>query len=254
MQADAPKDIMFRNLVNYTEVLAGLLGYWTDNSEDKLMIYGPLNVPTLNVAMSSRDDENALNRLISTAEGFFLPRVMDYTIWTFGGQRTIESKGYTQMARLPGMRKLGPAVEMPVSGLEIDIVRDRDGLMDFAKVAFEANEFPNETKDVYFEAFKKAPLSILKKAELLVGYLDGEAVSNAISFSNEESNGIYFVGTAQKARGMGIGSAITARCVNLGIAKGIGTSLLQSSEEGYGVYKKAGFETVCYLELYLKSK
>jgi ribosomal protein S18 acetylase RimI-like enzyme len=60
--------------------------------------------------------------------------------------------------------------------------------------------------------------------------------------------GIYDVATLPEARGRGIGSTLTL--VPLLDARRVGyrTGVLQSSEMGYEVYQKMGFQHLCQIE------
>ncbi|MFA5313357.1 MAG: GNAT family N-acetyltransferase [Methanomassiliicoccales archaeon] len=254
MNADVAKGTMYRNLIDYSHVLSALLGYGVKVVDGKLLISGPMNVPTLNVAMCEGGSGD-LQELVSMAEEHFSASGAQYTIWTFGDEGSVDMMGrmgYSKLVGLPGMMKRGEAAERSVEGLEMVLVKDQEALMDFASVAFEAFEFPKEDGSIFFDSFRRAPLTVMDKANLLVGYLDGEPVATAISYTNDESTGVYFVGTLERARGKGIGAAMTARCVNLGVGKGVDVSVLQSSQEGYGIYARAGFETFCTIELYAK--
>jgi GNAT superfamily N-acetyltransferase len=56
--------------------------------------------------------------------------------------------------------------------------------------------------------------------------------------------GIYWVGTADGARGKGLGRAITAAAVNAGFDLGADLTSLQASPMGEPIYRTMGFETI----------
>ena len=62
--------------------------------------------------------------------------------------------------------------------------------------------------------------------------------------------GIYDVATLPKARGRGIGSALTLAPLLDARQAGYRVGVLQSSEMGYGVYQKMGFQHLCQIENY----
>ena len=56
--------------------------------------------------------------------------------------------------------------------------------------------------------------------------------------------GIYWVGSLERARGMGIGRAVTAAATNAGFDLGADVASLQASPMGGPIYTAMGFETV----------
>ncbi|MGN6185499.1 MAG: GNAT family N-acetyltransferase [Thermoanaerobaculia bacterium] len=83
-----------------------------------------------------------------------------------------------------------------------------------------------------------------------VGFIDNQPVTMSSLLLANDLAGIYCVGTISKARGRGIGRAVTLAAMKEGRDRGATKSVLQSSEMGYGVYKAIGFEDVCSLRLY----
>ena len=78
----------------------------------------------------------------------------------------------------------------------------------------------------------------------LVGYEDGVAVcAGAVQFGGGEA-GIYNIGTVAEARGRGLGTAVTCKCLSLSKERGYDTAVLTSSPQGFRVYESLGFEHV----------
>jgi ribosomal protein S18 acetylase RimI-like enzyme len=83
----------------------------------------------------------------------------------------------------------------------------------------------------------------------LVGYHGGRPVTGAAAVLDHTTVGVYAVGTVENRRGRGFGTAITWAAVRAGVEAGASTVVLQSSEDGLGVYRAMGFQTVCrYVE------
>ena len=62
--------------------------------------------------------------------------------------------------------------------------------------------------------------------------------------------GIYFVFTAERARRRGIGAAITLAALREAWDLGYGIGVLGSSQAGYPVYRRLGFEEFCRIGIY----
>jgi GNAT superfamily N-acetyltransferase len=80
--------------------------------------------------------------------------------------------------------------------------------------------------------------------------LNGETVAWASVFYAAGAAGIYAVGTRPEARRQGIGSAITLRALRDAHQRGYRIGLLQSSQMGYNVYRKLGFEPCFAIKAY----
>jgi GNAT superfamily N-acetyltransferase len=77
-----------------------------------------------------------------------------------------------------------------------------------------------------------------------VGEADGRPVATALSVTAGEFTGIFSVATEPAYRGRGFGTALTARAVADGVLAGAAWCWLQSSAEGYPVYRDLGFQTI----------
>lgn len=64
--------------------------------------------------------------------------------------------------------------------------------------------------------------------------------------------GIYCVATLEEERGKGLGAHVTAEPLRLAARAGIQTGILQSSEMGYPVYERIGFNRVGEMPLYIR--
>jgi GNAT superfamily N-acetyltransferase len=83
-----------------------------------------------------------------------------------------------------------------------------------------------------------------------IGLLAGEPVATATSFFGAGVVGIYFVFTVERARRMGIGAGITLAALREARDLGHPVGVLGSSEMGYPVYQRLGFEEYCRIGLY----
>jgi GNAT superfamily N-acetyltransferase len=76
---------------------------------------------------------------------------------------------------------------------------------------------------------------------LLAARVDGEMVAAALAYDFDGDSGIYNVGTVEKARRRGLGTALTAAQVYDARARGCRTASLQSTPMAEGVYAAVGF-------------
>jgi GNAT superfamily N-acetyltransferase len=79
---------------------------------------------------------------------------------------------------------------------------------------------------------------------LFSGYLDGEPVASSFAIRSEHVVGVYAVGTGERARRRGIGTAMTWAVVQAGQEWGCEAATLQASEMGQPVYARMGFVEV----------
>jgi len=81
---------------------------------------------------------------------------------------------------------------------------------------------------------------------------DGQIVSTSIVIYADGVAGVYCVSTLPEERKKGLGAYVTAEGLRLAQGKGYGVGVLQSSEHGYPVYQRLGFQDVGGLPLYIR--
>lgn len=128
-------------------------------------------------------------------------------------------------------------------GLRIERALDRRALEDWRDVFVAAYEIP----PFVGQAWVDATLSLGPAAapwQMYVGYLDGEPVANTILFNGAGVASVYGVGTAPKARGRGVGGAITLQPLIDARTQGYRYAVLFATEMGHPVYRRLGFRDV----------
>ena len=93
---------------------------------------------------------------------------------------------------------------------------------------------------------ERLPLDFLRTADhaafhLLAARADGELVAAALAYDFGDDCGIYNVGTVEKARRCGLGTALTAAQVHDAHSRGCRTASLQSTEMAEHMYAAVGF-------------
>lgn len=81
-----------------------------------------------------------------------------------------------------------------------------------------------------------------------LGYLDDKPVATSNLFLSAGVAGIQFVSTLRAARGQGLGAALTLAPLLEARRMGCRIGVLQSSDLGFPVYRRMGFQQVCQVE------
>ena len=87
-----------------------------------------------------------------------------------------------------------------------------------------------------------------------VASLGGAPVGCATVFLGAGVAGLYHVATVQRARGKGIGKAVTLAALEHARDLGYRVSILHASKEGEPIYRQIGFEEVCQVGHWYYSK
>lgn len=130
---------------------------------------------------------------------------------------------------------------------DIDVVTDPDELHDWITVAAPVFEIPQDTAE------QITPDSILTddQIRMFVGRVDGQPVACGQLVQTGDVAGVYTIGVVEELRREGIGEAMTWEVLRAGRERGCNVGVLQSSEMGYPLYDRMGFETVvtyCHFE------
>ena len=81
---------------------------------------------------------------------------------------------------------------------------------------------------------------------------NGKSVAVSMMLLRDGVAGIYCVATLEEERGKGLGAYVTAQPMKIAREMGYGVGILQSSEDGYPVYQRLGFEDFAKIGFYLK--
>jgi ribosomal protein S18 acetylase RimI-like enzyme len=81
----------------------------------------------------------------------------------------------------------------------------------------------------------------LGRFHLRVARLDGDSASASLAFDFDGDCGIYNVGTIERARRRGLGTAITALALHEALARGCTTASLQATPMAERMYASLGF-------------
>jgi len=128
----------------------------------------------------------------------------------------------------------------PPDGLEIARAQDPRDIDEINQILHETFGMPMES----VLSFRLERFLDNDDVRMLVGRVDGKAVTTATSILFGETAGVYQVGTLEHHRGKGFGEVMTAECVRAAVRAGARISFLQASGLGFPIYKRMGFQTV----------
>lgn len=153
------------------------------------------------------------------------------------GERRYETSDPPQ----PGMgRDLPGELPAPDTEAAIEVVSRGSGLDAWASVAASVFEFSPATNRLI------TPTSVLEDEDLayLVGWVDGHPAACGLLSLDGSVAGVYVIGVDDEYRRRGIGEAMTWGVLREGRKRGAEVGVLQSTQRGYPLYEKMGFETV----------
>jgi ribosomal protein S18 acetylase RimI-like enzyme len=147
----------------------------------------------------------------------------------------------------PGMAldlaALPPPVQHP---LTIQRVEDRRTLAVWAHTFTQGYGLPETMTPVFLALLDSLGTGLPFRHYL--GSLQDKPVAASTLFLGAGVAGIYNVATLAEARGQGIGSAMTLIPLHEARELGYRAGVLQSSEMGYLVYQRLGFQKLCQME------
>ena len=218
--------------------------------------YTPLAHPWFNGMLCSasptREDSDFIRETIQYFKG---RKVGAFTCWLephlerADWEPLLSEHGFGFSEDTPGMAAgLDSFPETPAmpDGLVIRAVEDESALRSWAHVFTIGYGLPPDWESAIFEVWSAIGLEFPVRNYL--GYLDGEPVSTSTVFYGAGVAGIYDVATLPEARGSGLGTALTLAPLLDARQASYHIGVLQSSDMGFGVYKKMGFRHLCQIE------
>jgi ribosomal protein S18 acetylase RimI-like enzyme len=142
---------------------------------------------------------------------------------------------------MPGMVMSDPPESWTApEGLSIEFAADMPGLVTNLRTCCEGFEMSSDVLDMFATDY------MLNTDDLwfLTGFIDDTPVVTSVGMKIGDIDGIYNVATLPQYRGRGFGAVLTRLAVAEGIQRGCSVASLQSSEMGYSLYERLGFEGV----------
>jgi ribosomal protein S18 acetylase RimI-like enzyme len=198
------------------------------------------------------DEESFISDFMS----YFKSRqVSSCSLWTEpdvqvdGWRRRLEPHGFQHSSEPPGMAinlaELPESLPQPAH-FEIREVQDLANLEVWTRTFRLGYEMPETMAGDYYQIM--ASLGLDLPFRYYLGILDETPVSAVSLFLGAGVAGIYSMATIAQARGRGIGSLMTRYPLLQAAEMGYRAGVLQSSEMGFGVYRRLGFRKLCNVE------
>ncbi|HVY77475.1 MAG TPA: GNAT family N-acetyltransferase [Solirubrobacterales bacterium] len=212
---------------------------------------GSATHPVISNAAFRRDDGVDASEFISRAREFFAARGRGFSIWLRVDQAEDEDlaaaageAGFQAVYEMPEMVLRGALEPVPLpTGVELRQLSDESEAPDFwavAKDAYATNGFPPEV----FAGYTDHAGLLAENVAAFIAYRDDEPASTAMTIVGDGVAGVYWVGSRERARGLGLGCAVTVAATNAGLELGGKLASLQASPMGKPIYARLGYETV----------
>jgi ribosomal protein S18 acetylase RimI-like enzyme len=209
-----------------------------------------LPIARVNSASAARFTPAAADRRIDDVVGWFAERGVPF-VWRLGPtdepadlQDRLLARGFTlDPDEMPGMAAplvALPDVDLPPEAV-VEVVRDTIAFREWLDTMVVGFGMPPQIGDAYM-GFADLGFGDDLPTRGLIARVDGRPVSTALGVLAGEGMVIVNVTTVPEERGRGLGRAVTLAAMHLAAEAGARIAVLQSTEMGYGIYQRLGFE------------
>lgn len=225
-----------------------------------IKIYSGVPHPILNGVLDTQFSSENIQGQIDEAMKVFKDNNMPimWYVWPSSQPNDLRQQlldyGLSHAADNPGM--LADFSTLPeemslADGVRIELVTNNEMMEDWKFVLKEGFQMPDMVMDFFLEVYKEIGHGEGTPTQHYLAYLDDKPVAcGTIYLGTNNVCGIWNIATLEEARGKGIGTAITWKPCFDAMQKGYKYGVLLSSEMGYGVYKRLGFEEYCKVGYY----
>jgi hypothetical protein len=222
----------------------------TDMAEQAgiLFVGGAGTFPAINfVIRVGNSQSSSPDMFIDQARAFFAPRKRSFSIIVREHLDkdlldTCKKLELYQVANAPGMVIEELPADKPLpGGVRLQQAHTEAMVKDFAEVAAQSFTTLGMPEDVGRSVFSEPGALLAPHLHLAVAYLNGKPASCALSLLSHGISGIYYVGTIEAARGMGLAEHCTRAAGNAALRLGARCVVLQASVYGEPVYKRMGY-------------
>jgi len=223
----------------------------TDMAEQAgiLFVSGAGTFPAINFAIRVGNSQSSSpDMFIDQARSFFAARKRSFSIIVrehldkdlFDTCKKLE---LYQVANAPGMMVEDLVQDKPLpEGVRLQQASTESMVRDFAAVAAQSFTTLGMPEDVGRSVFSEPRALLAPHLHLAVAYLNDKPASCALSLLSHGIGGIYYVGTIEAARGMGLAEHCTRAAGNAALRLGARCVVLQASIYGEPVYRRMGYK------------
>jgi GNAT superfamily N-acetyltransferase len=212
----------------------------------------------MNGVIRARLTTDSMEERVQNAQTFFKKRKLPWT-WFVDPMTTprqlgscLVNKGFVPDWEIPCMAiNLGKVSRKPLpEGLRILQVEDLESLRTCVNTFDKACITPEnpESEPLWCDVYMSFGIGPTK--QWFLGLLNDKPVATSLLFLHEGLATVWIVGTLKKARGRGIGTAMTREALVLAKKLGYGFAVIQASKMGRPVYEKMGFKEYCRIKTY----
>jgi ribosomal protein S18 acetylase RimI-like enzyme len=221
--------------------------FWQDAHTSRW--HTPIAHSWFNGLLSNQDPAADAAQLIDETLDYFRSRhVSSFTWWLAphlqpaAWSAHLLPRGFQHDTRTPGMAVDLNALSQPATpaSLEIRRVEDPETLAVWVGVCVRGFGMPQAMEPHFLELFSHQDAGMPLYSYL--GSLEGTPVAAATMILGAGVAGIYNVATLPEARGKGAGTAVTLAPLLEARQMGYRAGILQSSEMGFNVYRRLGFQ------------
>jgi hypothetical protein len=214
-----------------------------------LFVSGAGTFPAINfVIRVGNKPRSSPDMLIDQARSFFAARKRSFSIIVRAHLDkdlldTCKGLELFQVANAPGMVIEAQLEDRPMpEGVRLQQVHTEAMVKDFAEVAARSFTTLGLPEDVGRSVFSEPSALLAPHLYLIVAYLEDKPASCAMALLSHGISGIYYVGTIEAARSMGLAEQCTRAAGNAALKLGARCIVLQASVYGEPVYKRMGYK------------
>lgn len=156
----------------------------------------------------------------------------------------LEERSWVLMDKMPGMWMEIPegfSAGSLAEGVDVRHASDEDGLAIAVALLAEGYPIPFAVSEFFMRGIHLEGEQSNGSMANFIATVDGEPAACSSVCIEDGVAGIYCVATLEKARGRGLGTAITRAAVEYGQTHGATHALLHATEMGEPIYRKIGF-------------
>jgi ribosomal protein S18 acetylase RimI-like enzyme len=215
---------------------------------DILFVSGAGTFPAINFVIRVGNSlRSSPDMLIDQARTFFAARKRSFSIIVREHLDkdlfdTCKERELYQVANAPGMVIKEVLADKPLpESVRLQQAHTEAMVRDFAEVAARSFTTLGLPEDVGRSVFSEPSALLAPHLYLAVAYLEGKPASCAAALLSHGIGGIYYVGTIEAARGMGLAEHCTRAAGNAALKLGARCVVLQASVYGEPVYRRMGY-------------